>query len=128
MIDHIVAHIGKTYKCSICSKELKNASALRKHKRIHSEESYKFACHLCEKKFLDQCKLKHHLDTHAGRKSFICEQCGKGFLYNYMRDQHLMKNHGVKIEGRKIYKALLSKQDKEKMIKEENMTNSGESE
>ena len=65
------------------------------------------------------------MDKHAGRRSFTCERCGKGFLYNYMRDQHLMKDHGVKIEGRKIYN---EKTKQAKKFDEENMTSSDESE
>ncbi|XP_047496552.1 zinc finger protein 574-like [Penaeus chinensis] len=37
-------------------------------------------CHLCDKRFENQYKLKMHLNNHTGDRPFTCDVCGKGFM------------------------------------------------
>jgi len=75
--------VSKPIPCKVCGKLFKSISAYEKHESTHLplEERKTFPCLLCNKKFLWEKHLQIHVNAiHIGKKSFICEECGKGYL------------------------------------------------
>jgi KRAB domain-containing zinc finger protein len=117
---HVQTHtVGKPYKCSLCHKCRKTWRGLVAHMLIHSgEKPYRCTskvpydrhlleehgegslhqCHLCQKKFPNDCNLRCHLKSHEPKK-FACSQCPATFSFKYSVKRHEMRHAGVKLFG-----------------------------
>ena len=84
-----MVHEEKTEMCFICGKDFKS---LYNHiKAMHPSDSmqHQFACDKCPKTFPYASGLKQHVDmVHLKLKSFVCEQCGKGFNSRIQFNEH----------------------------------------
>ncbi|KAL7831812.1 hypothetical protein AOLI_G00293600 [Acnodon oligacanthus] len=85
LIQHKQRHSNATLPpCEKCGKKYRFPKALERHVLSHSEK----------KKEPRPCKtqmgsLKEHMPLHGMVKPFMCEKCGKTFVYNYALRNHM---------------------------------------
>ena len=81
------------FVCDYCGKTLANKQCLKRHLIYrHKVGSFKYACHLCTKKFLCQKQLRDHIDVHKGVR-IHCIECHKGFQSKSSLKKHVLDNH-----------------------------------
>ncbi|XP_077342727.1 uncharacterized protein LOC143987685 [Lithobates pipiens] len=81
--------------CSMCGKQFKSTSSLRKHVMGHSQQR-KHVCNICKKAFKRQDHLRGHMSTHLNSKPFVCKELGCNKSYCGVRSlkRHLAAHHG----------------------------------
>ena len=86
----------KEYKCPEpnCGKIFKDRTSLKKHIIIHGEKL--FICNICQKKFLDNSKLRRHSLVHSGEKPYSCPVCSKKFSLDFNLRTHMRIHSGEK--------------------------------
>uniref|UniRef100_A0A7N6BBH1 C2H2-type domain-containing protein n=1 Tax=Anabas testudineus TaxID=64144 RepID=A0A7N6BBH1_ANATE len=66
-----------THKTSIKSgKDFKSGFKLKIHLKTHTGEK-SFTCSICKKTFICSSKLERHMITHTGEKPYLCSLCEK---------------------------------------------------
>ncbi|XP_068625809.1 zinc finger protein ZFP2-like isoform X11 [Battus philenor] len=90
-------------KCRLCGQPFSDLNTIRQHLEVeHNKQFYAsnngmieykmapkmglLACHICEKTFHNFALLKSHMNFHVGK--VVCEDCGIGFLNQYLLLQH----------------------------------------
>jgi hypothetical protein len=67
------------YKCENCNNDYKTKKSLRAHIKIKHSRIESLRCEKCDKYFVNQYKLRHHLyKTHPSKLHF-CSFCGSYF-------------------------------------------------
>ena len=86
----------KEFKCNEpnCGKIFKDRTALKKHIIVHGEKL--FVCNVCQKKFLDNSKLRRHSLVHSGEKPYACPVCSKKFSLDFNLKTHMRIHSGEK--------------------------------
>lgn len=78
-------HKGENpYKCLICNTEYTVRSSYTKHikhSHPHQDEDIYKECPECGKSIRKVTFLKH-LKIHNGEKKYVCEICGKSFIFS----------------------------------------------
>lgn len=90
-IDHMLRHEGfKPYTCDMpaCGKKFVKIHKLRQHMETHLG-SKSFACGQCDKKFSEQEYLRKHLLRHDGRKDHLCHICQARFTFKSALNSHI---------------------------------------
>ena len=86
----------KSFKCNICSLDLKTVLLLRNHvKQVHVKRE-KITCDVCDKPMSCKNNLKRHFDTfHVKKESsnFSCEICQEQFTNQQKFLDHCKNNH-----------------------------------
>ncbi|XP_046606592.1 zinc finger protein 271-like [Neodiprion virginianus] len=78
----------ETYRCNICGKTFKSATAQRYHDScLTGIKPYK--CTICDRSFVKQSHFQYHERTHTGYKPFKCSFCGKAFPQRNKLNRHL---------------------------------------
>ena len=76
-------------------------SSLRKHMTTHGERLFECPVEGCNKRFLDNSKLKRHMLVHSvlnnqGEKPYECTYCNKRFSLDFNLKTHLRTHTGEK--------------------------------
>lgn len=74
-----------TYHCSLCEKQFKWKSEMKRHELSHNPQ---YNCNICSKKFSFLSALRRHEKTHERIEPVLCKECGGTF-----RDETLLKRH-----------------------------------
>ncbi|XP_053382976.1 zinc finger protein 652-A-like isoform X2 [Mercenaria mercenaria] len=88
---HIKAiHENKKLLCHICSKQFNTRRSLNFHLRKAHEKDYveKFHCKICDKYFSDSRHFDGHMNMHSGKKTNMCDICGRSFHYYCSLTKH----------------------------------------
>ena len=86
----------KKYQCHHCIKAFFSNSQLQEHIRKH-EGNPGYMCDHCGKGFYRKDRLAIHSKTvHFGVKNFVCTMCEKKFVDNYKLKRHLKTHETVK--------------------------------
>ena len=95
-ISSLKKKVKKEYKCPLesCGKIFKDKTSLKKHMIIHGEKL--FICNICQKKFLDNSKLRRHSLVHSGEKPYSCPVCNKKFSLDFNLKTHMRIHSGEK--------------------------------
>ena len=89
---------GQENSCSICFKQFKRQSDLRRHEAVHSEEK-PYSCETCGKSFKRKENLKAHYIIHTGEKPYSCEICGKSFTHKTSAKTHMVVHMNVTMKS-----------------------------
>ncbi|XP_076339085.1 ras-responsive element-binding protein 1-like isoform X2 [Tachypleus tridentatus] len=81
------------FPCDYCNFSFKSASALKRHKRCHSQGCTTYSCSLCTYTSLDKSTLIRHLRTHNGERPFQCGICKYAFTTKANCERHVRKRH-----------------------------------
>ena len=95
-ISSLKKKVKKEYKCPLesCGKIFKDKTSLKKHMIIHGEKL--FICNVCQKRFLDNSKLRRHSLVHSGEKPYSCPVCNKKFSLDFNLKTHMRIHSGEK--------------------------------
>ncbi|XP_017858071.1 PREDICTED: transcription factor Ouib [Drosophila arizonae] len=90
---HELAHLcEKPYPCQYCGQTFADHSGRIQHERNRHTNYRPYKCTKCEKEFAVSNKLKRHMLSHSGVRSFPCEICKVSFL----RRPHLTAHYRSK--------------------------------
>lgn len=79
------------WECDVCQRKCPSQSALRNHKRTHTDPIHK--CDHCDKSFRIKKYLIEHMNTHTDGYAYSCKFCDKGYnargnLYTHYKTRH----------------------------------------
>ncbi|KAH8407962.1 hypothetical protein KR222_005409, partial [Zaprionus bogoriensis] len=90
---HEFAHLcEKPYRCQYCEQTFADHSGRIQHERNRHTNYKPYKCSKCDKAFAVSNKLKTHMLSHSGVRSFHCEVCKVSF----MRRPHLAAHYRSK--------------------------------
>ncbi len=78
----------RSFECTLCSKTLSSAYALRQHEGVH-RSLRPFQCPECGRRFTQKSHLTVHLRVHSGKRLHLCPTCGKRFSSASNLKKHL---------------------------------------
>ncbi|CAH0398478.1 unnamed protein product [Chilo suppressalis] len=89
---HLNLHKGlRPYRCEVCNNAYTSVHRLKRHQKIHSEESY--VCDHCGRIFKVKAALRVHLDTHLPVPKFGCEECPRRYATKAALKHHVRRVH-----------------------------------
>ena len=106
---HILTHGEKLFICNICQKKFLDNSKLRRHSLVHSGEK-PYACPMCPKRFSLDFNLRTHMRIHSGEKPYACVYpgCFKRFSQSSNLSAHEKTHELIKKEGEDIIKPIFN--------------------
>ena len=85
---------SRDHVCDICARAYKTKHLLKAHRLTHGEKS--FLCSNCGKGFVTKAALHSHLKVHTGEKPHTCVICKKSFAHVGSFDSHMLIHSGLK--------------------------------
>jgi len=79
---HMLRHTNAgAHPCTFqgCNRTFYHSTVLKRHIRVHHEESNPFECKICGKKFKYNQSLRRHEMQHGEERPFMCEICSDTF-------------------------------------------------
>jgi len=97
-IEYLTEEKIKKYICKICSKRFLSISAIRAHIKFFHYKLNRYVCPYknCKKTFINNYRLKTHINIHKGIKSFACNICNKKFTENGTLLTHYVTHSNIK--------------------------------
>ena len=92
----------KDFFCKYCNKKSASREALRKHENYIHVLKATFNCTFCDKIFKRSIQLKEHLTTHTGEILYTCMFCTKTSNSKANMNSHKLKVHKDEWEKYKI--------------------------
>ena len=77
----------KDYVCSFCRKSFSSFSALTKHQKTESKESF-VKCEVCQLEVRDKNALKEHMASHGSEGTYACDMCDKVYKQKCSLSRH----------------------------------------
>ncbi|CAH2062219.1 unnamed protein product, partial [Iphiclides podalirius] len=97
--------LARSFNCHVCNAVFVTRRALTDHTtKTHTE---KFKCETCSKCFAVSSKLKQHVVSHSGERSFVCPVCNKPYMHKTTLRKH-MRSHTAASEASNDAKFKLS--------------------
>lgn len=102
LLDHVNYHENpEALQCQICFKIARDSNQLKNHLKNHDndDETKKFECNDCRKRFVFKSALKSHIYKHLtpaekdALKHFQCHQCDQSFPTNAFLKYHVNWKH-----------------------------------
>nr|XP_022920216.1 zinc finger protein 709-like isoform X11 [Onthophagus taurus] len=91
--NHMRKHKPKNRCCDVCGSKFKTNQELNKHQRTHNSQK-NIPCTLCEATFITEVGMKQHITSvHLKAYPFKCDQCDKGYLFEYILNNHKKSAH-----------------------------------
>lgn len=84
----------REHECNICKRTYKTKHLLKAHQLTHGEKS--FLCSDCGKGFVTKAALQSHLKVHTGEKPHTCNVCSKSFAHVGSFEAHMLIHTGQK--------------------------------
>ena len=85
--------------CKVCRRSFPKKIACIQHwRKVHNKLKSKLKCDVCNKELSNKWNLKLHMKMHEGKRDFICDTCGSGFLDKKQLDKHHVRLHGSEQE------------------------------
>lgn len=96
--EHIEEVDGK-WVCKVCRRSNpKKVACIQHWRKVHNKLKSKLKCDICYKELSNKWNLKLHMKMHEGKRDFICDTCGTGFLDKKQLDKHHVRLHGSELE------------------------------
>ena len=91
--------------CTICGEMIPKRRAAQHYAVKHTaNEDKRHKCKFCGKGFVENRKLKDHINTHTGEKPYLCKLCGAAFADkgNHRKHErgHLNHNNRTNVSNR----------------------------
>ena len=88
-----VHHDGKKdFQCDMCGSRYTSKKSLQRHKSYAHANGKEVLCHICNKAYGSDFKLKIHIQSDHG--SNLCHICSKEFGSDFKLKKHIQSDHG----------------------------------
>ncbi|EDV92770.1 transcription factor Ouib [Drosophila grimshawi] len=94
---HLLRHSGvKSFSCKQCPLKFYTPHLLRRHELAHLCEK-PYPCHYCEQTFADHSgRIQHERNRHTNYRPYKCSKCDKSFAVSNKLKRHMFSHSGVR--------------------------------
>lgn len=85
----------KQYNCKTCKFKFTSKIWLIKHEKMHENMEDKaklYKCNICGRELSQKVNYDDHMAAHAGRRPYICDQCGMDFTWYHAFYRHQQRH------------------------------------
>ncbi|KAH8306414.1 hypothetical protein KR018_010775 [Drosophila ironensis] len=88
-VDRRILVTERGFHCTVCKRDFRSRTQQYYHKTCGDEQSKKFVCQECGRRFATRSHLKYHLASHDSSSAHTCNVCGKKFQQLVVLQRHL---------------------------------------